>query len=673
MSRRSRPTARRAYRTRLGFALLGPALILSVTLGLPATSHGRSQQGVQPGEWPAYGRDPGGARNSPLRQIDRGNVAALQVAWTYRTGDVSDGSGGRRASKFEATPIMIDGRLYLSTPFNRVIALDAATGRERWTYDPEIDQTERYSEGLVSRGVSYWADPSVPEDSPGTCAHRIFLGTLDARLIALDARTGRPCRDFGREGQVDLTQGIGEVETGEYQVTSPPAVIGDRVIVGSAQGDNRRVEVERGVVRAFDTRTGELQWSWDPIPRSAADPAYGRWTAEAARRTGAANVWSIMSVDPERELVFVPTTSPAPDFYGGERPGRNDYANSLVALRAATGEVAWHFQTTHHDLWDFDLAAQPLRIDLQRDGERVPALVVATKMGFLFVLHGETGEPLFPVEERPVPQTDVPGEVTWPTQPFPVVPPPLHPTDPFTARDAWGLSDGDRRACQEAMAGMRSEGIYTPPGLAGTVYFPGNSGGINWGGAAFHEGSATLVTIVNRLAGWVRLHPRSEYETARRGGGGAQFTGQEGTPYGMSRATLLSPKRLPCNPPPWGTLTAVDLGAGTVKWEVPLGIVPALADVPGADEWGSIGIGGPIVTAGGLAFVGAAMDDAIRAFDLETGDELWRHELPAGGQATPMTYEVDGVQYIVIAAGGHSGLGTTLGDYVVAFALPDDR
>ncbi|MFN7946857.1 MAG: pyrroloquinoline quinone-dependent dehydrogenase [Blastocatellia bacterium] len=620
--------------------------------------------------WASYGRDAGGSRWSPLTQIHRNNVGQLKVAWTYHTGEAESASPLRKYAAFEATPLMLDGTLYFSTPFSRVIALDAQTGQERWVYDPKIDLTRHYSEA-TSRGVSTWLDP---ERKSG---RRIFIATLDARLISLDAATGQPCGDFGENGQVDLTRDVRLVERGNYQVTSPPAIINNLVIVGSAIGDNRGVELERGVVRAYDARTGRLVWSWDPIPNRPDDPARKTWSGESADKTGAANAWAPLSADPERGLVFVPTSSPSPDFYGGERPGDNRYANSIVALRAATGEVVWHYQLVHHDLWDFDVPAQPMLISLRRGGREVPAVVVATKMGFLFVFNRETGEPLFPIEERPVPQSDVPGEVTSATQPFPTLPRPLVPQQ-LRPEDAWGALPSDRRWCAEQLARLRNEGLYTPPSLKGTVAFPGNVGGINWSGMSFDPTRNLLITNTNRIALVVRLIPRAEFDAQRAAGarGKAEFAPQKGTPYGMVREVLLSPHETPCNPPPWGVLTAVDLNSGEVRWDVPLGTVPKIgileqiALMRSKQSLGSPNMGGSIVTAGGLVFIGAAMDTALRAFDIESGRVLWQGELPASANATPMTYQINNRQYVVVAAGGHGKLGSVLGDAVVAFALP---
>ena len=644
-------------------------LLATSLVGVACSNAGDSPDSVQldAGGWSAYGGDPGGSRYSSLNQINRENVDRLQVAWTHRTGDVSDGTKWKSQSRFEATPILFGGTLYLSTPFNRVLALNPTTGDLLWSYDPGLDLSAGYW-ALVSRGVAAWEDASP---ASGAIPHRrIFLATQDARLICLDASSGKPCTDFGNNGQVDLALGVGVVERINYGVTSPPAIIDDLVVVGSFVGDNRGVEVESGVVRAFDARTGEPRWSWDPIPRSPEADGWETWEGDGARRTGAANAWSIISADPERDLVFIPTGSASPDFYGGERLGSNLHANSVVALRASSGEVVWHFQVVHHDLWDYDVAAQPTLTVVPRDGSVIPATVVSTKMGHIFVLDRESGAPLFPIEERPVPASGVPGEKAWPTQPFPVLPPPLHPHS-LTPEEAWGITEEDRSACREILEGLSYSGIYTPPGLEKTLLYPGLASGINWGSAAADPERGVLVVNVNRFPDWIKLFPHSQLEEEGRGlPAEAAATNFEGTPYGMALNRIFSPSGLPCNPPPWGTTVAIDLEHGKVLWETPLGVMPAAKHHPDASKWGSLNSGGPIITGGGLVFVAAGQEDVLRALDIEDGKEVWRAELPAGGQATPMTYQLDGKQYVVIAAGGHSGWGTTLGDYLVAFALP---
>ncbi|HSR49529.1 MAG TPA: pyrroloquinoline quinone-dependent dehydrogenase [Acidobacteriota bacterium] len=648
--------------------------LLLVASGVTAAELQEPQSGKpeDKGRWTHYGGDAGGSRFATAEQIAPDNVSDLIPAWTYRSGDVSHGEKGRRKSKFEATPILFEGRLYFSTPFSRVIALDPASGAELWTFDPEIDLEEHYSESLVTRGVAAWRDPQAQADAG--CAVRIFFASQDARLHALDAASGRPCPGFASGGPVDLKQGVGKVEIGEYEVTSPPTVSGPVVVVGSAQGDNRRVEVEWGTVRAYDLRSGRLRWSFNPVPKRPGDPGWDAWEPDSARRTGAANAWSTFAADPERGLVFIPTGSAAPDFYGGERPGDNRYANSIVALRAEDGSLAWHFQVVHHDLWDYDIAAQPLLTTLQREGKTVPVVVANTKMGHVFVLHRESGKPVWPVEERSVPSSGVEGEKASPTQPFPSLPW-LH-DELKSPNDVFALSDEDRQACLKMIEGFRYEGRFTPPSLQGSIFWPGNVGGVNWGGAAVDPAQGIMVTNVNQLAFLVTLIPREDYrrraQQARRERLSLQFTAQEGTPYGMSRRPFLAPSGVPCTPPPWGKTVALDLNQGKILWEIPSGFVKDLAQHPKAREFGSPTLGGPMITASGLVFVSGGKDERLHALDLSSGRQLWSAPLPGGGQATPMSYLHEGRQYIVIAAGGHEGLGTTLSDHLVAFALPED-
>ncbi len=581
-------------------------------------SEARAQSKPDSG-WPTYGNDAGGTRYSPASQINRANVAQLKVAWTFRTGALDQPTRMIRKAAFEATPILADGKLFLSTPYDHVIALDPQSGAKVWEFDPGVDLQHNYSE-VASRGVSAWRDSKAKTGQP--CRLRIFLGTLDARLIALDGETGKHCADFGSNGEIDLNRDAAtQMEwTGGYQVTSAPAIYGDLVITGSSIADNWKVDTGRGIVRAFDVRTGKLRWTWDPIP----------WAKETKPRTGAGNAWSTLSVDSEHDLVFIPTGSAAPDYFGGIRKGDNKWANSVVALRASTGEFVWGFQVVHHDLWDYDVASQPT----------------------LFA-------------ERPVPQSDIAGEQSWPTQPFSTIS--LVP-EKFAASDAWGPTPEDVKWCQEKIKASRSEGIFTPPSLQGTAVVPGNVGGVNWGSAAYDPQRHLMIVNTNRLVAWIKLIPRDKFDAGTNKQQDnriyGEFAGQEPSAYGLYRTFIFSPSGQPCNAPPWGTTEAVDLFTGKKVWDVALGTL-----VPG-QQTGSINLGGPMATGGGLVFTSATIAPVLRAFDSETGKELWSYELPAGGQATPMTYTFNGKQYLVIAAGGHGKLGSKQGDYVIAFTLP---
>ena len=653
-------------------------LLLMTCLGSSAQSPASHPAPSPAGGWSYYGQDAGGRRYTAVHQINDRNVGQLTVAWTYRTGELETYTGTYALDKaaFESTPILIGRTLYVSTPSDRVIALDAATGRQRWVYDPKVDLHEDYSE-ITSRGVAAWpAGGYAPDTRAGAAGDslRIFIGTIDGRLIALDAHTGLPVATFGHQGIVDLRAGLGE-NASEIQETSPPAIIGDLVIVGCSIGDNGRFNQPPGIVRAYNVHTGQLAWSWDPIPQDPADSAYATWIGPKAHQTGAANAWSILSTDPARDLVFVPTTSPSPDYYGGLRLGANLNANSLVALRASTGQKVWSFQVVHHDLWDFDIAAQPVLIDFPVGTRTIPALVVGTKMGFIYVLDRETGKPLLPVEERPVPASALSGEQAWPTQLFPVKPAPLG-LQSVTVGDAWGPTPADLAEAKSRIAQLRYEGPFTPPSEQGTIMAPGNIGGINWSGMCYDPVNGILYTNINWVAAVITMHPRETVDSLRKTNPDAirgDMGWMRGTPYVMDRDYLLkrdSRGLVMQTKPPWGTLVAIDLHSGNKKWEVPLGYMLDPAKYPESRQWGSVNLGGAIVTGGHLIFVAASFDGNLRAFDSRTGQVLWEYALPVCAHAMPMTYQLDGRQYVVIAAGGHGKLKTKQGDYLMAFALP---
>ncbi len=617
--------------------------------------------------WPHWGMDAGGQRHSPARQITPQNVGRLTEAWRYRTGELGQDTRDERLT-FEATPVLWNDTLYVSTAYGAVHAIDAVSGKRRWVFDPQVPRSIDFGE-IASRGVSLW---HAPAGTDGPCAHRVLWGSIAGEAYAVDALTGIACAGFGDNGRVNLRSAV-RGEIGRYTITSPPAIVGRLAVFGSAIGDNNGIDVERGIVRAIDAVSGTEVWRFDPIPRSAADPAYSSWAASAARRFGGANAWAPLSVDADLGLVFVPTSSPSPDFYGGARPGDNRYANSLVALRVADGSVVWHQQLIHHDVWDYDLPAQPVLTEIRDDQASYPVVLQVTKTGHVFSFHRATGEPYWPIEEVPVPQRGAPGEALSATQPRPQRPPPLVGQRALTPEDAWGLLYFDQRACARLIDSARSEGMFTPPSEQGTLMYPGWAGGFNWGGLSVDAARQIAVGFTMELPGIVRLIPRTNgpLDEVADAGPDGEYAPMRGTPWYMYRAPLLSPLGIPCIAPPWGRLHGIDIATGSVLWSVPVGTPADIAPVwVPAFEWGMPGIGGPMTTATGLVFMGAAADHVIRAFDIHSGERLWQADLPFGGQANPMSYEIGDRQYVVIAAGGHSGPGLATGDVLVAFALP---
>lgn len=652
-----------------GAWLIGPSA--------PRATVASSSAEISSTDWNVYGGNRGGTRFSALTQITPANVAELEQAWTFHTGDLSAGGpepidalGGLKGlygvSGFQATPLQVGDTLYTCSERNMALALDADSGVQRWRFDPQ-GETAALTHSSC-RGVAYHEQPSAS----GLCATRILHGSLDGRLWALDAKSGQPCPEFGEQGSVSLREGLSNPEIG-YHMTAPGTVAKGVVVVGAWIPDNQSVTEPSGVVRAYDVVSGALVWAWDmgqPDRRGAPPPG-------ETYTPGTPNVWSFGSVDESLNLIYLPTGNASPDLWGGSRRIFDDqYSSSVVALDLTTGRPRWSFQTTHHDLWDYDVPAQPLLFDLPAAGGVRPWLIQATKPGEIFILDRRTGEPIVPVVERPVPQGAAVGDRLAPTQPFSELS--VRPPD-LSEAQMWGITPLDQLWCRIRFREARYEGIYTPPGERPTINFPGSFGAISWGGLAVDEQRQLLISNKTSVAYYMQLIPRDqapESARRRRDPTSYQWLPMEQTPYVARIRPFVSPLSIPCNQPPWGHLQAIDLQTNRTLWKRSIGTARD------SGPWGiatrlplPIGTptqGGAISTASGLTFIAATADNYLRAFETQTGKELWRARLPAGGQATPMTYRSpkSGRQYVVISAGGHSGMKTRRGDFLVAFALP---
>ena len=629
-------------------------------------------------EWTAYGGSPLGAAYSPATQINRANIGSVEEVWRMQTGDLAPND--RVSYAAQNTPIYVDGRLFTCTPSNIVLALDPASGETLWRYDPETDPGDM--ESLFSaacRAVAYHAQ----DGAAGACAAQIYVTTVDSRLIALDAETGTICPDFGAQGTVDLAIGLGMQETGLASSTSGPAVIGDLVVIGQQVSDNQRRDAPSGVVRAYDAVSGDLIWAWDALRQGLSttplepDEIYPR---------GTPNVWNIISGDPEAGLIYIGTGNSANDHWGGTRTEEEDrFTAAVVAIDMATGETVWDFATIIHDLWDYDLGAQPAVMDLTVEGETRRVVVQGTKQGSIHVLDAATGEHLQPVAMQPAPQGALPGDWVAEAQPLADVYPNFAgyigpEPEVLNHTQTWGVAMVDAALCRRDFMRMDYQGIYTPPSENphGMLLHPGTVGGINWGGVGLDLGRQIMISNHSRLPNVVTMHPRDQVDDMPVGLGGARPDQEIAphwlSPWGVTRPMWLSVLDAPCIAPPWGFVAATDLASGALLWSHPLGTgfdagplgLPTFLRIP----LGTINLGGPLVTGSGVTFIAAAQDNYLRAFETETGRLIWSSRLPAGGQASPMTYVHEGRQYVVMVAAGHSQLETTAGDYIVAFSHP---
>jgi quinoprotein glucose dehydrogenase len=620
-----------------------------------------SESVTPPAEWVAYGRTQGGSHYSPLDAITPENVGQLEKAWEYHTGDIR-GESDPEETTYEVTPTMVGGLLYVCTPHHLAIALDPVTGEQVWRYDAMVGVNSQ-RQHQTCRGLSWYRLVNKPADAE--CSQRILLPTADARLIALDAKAGTVCRDFGNDGVVNLATNMPYYYPGSYYSTSPPVIANGIIIIGGAVNDNVSTTEPSGVIRGYNADTGELVWNFDTGNPTQTEPI----PADQEYTPNSPNAWSLLSVDPELGLVYAPIGNAPPDQYGGKRTEETErFSSSVIALDVATGQLRWMRQLVHHDLWDMDTPSQPQLVDLPTSGGTVPALVQATKQGDIYVLNRRTGEPILPVTDEPAPNGAVEGDFTAPTQPASAL---SFKPDILHEADMWGATMLDQLYCRIQFRRLNYEGRYTPPSVKGSIVYPGNFGTFNWGGVAVDPVRNVVIANPVYLAFIVKLIPRADDTTSYVSEGEPGFNENYGAPFAAMMQPFWSPIGLPCQAPPWGYVAAADLSTGEIIWQHRNGTVRDLSPLPLPFEMGVPSIGGPIVTAGGVAFHSGTLDYYVRAFDVTDGAELWRERLPAGGQATPMTYQgSDGRQYVVVVAGGHGSTGTKAGDSVIAYALP---
>ncbi|MGK8281715.1 pyrroloquinoline quinone-dependent dehydrogenase [Enterobacter hormaechei] len=610
--------------------------------------------------WDSFHGQLNAQKYSPLTQITADNVGKLTKVWEFHTGDVSDGKGDTPATVWSATPIFANDTLYIGTPFDRLIALDPGTGKEKWHYDTKSSRKALTQPVLKNRGVSYWQakNPVTGE----ACQKMVYMGTVDGKLFALDADSGKPCSGFANNGVLDLNQWNTVNAKYPLSVLQPPTVVGNHLLVGWAGKDWAYAEAPPGTVFSVNAQTGKLEWTFEAIP------------AEIRKRTGTANVWTHMSADEANGLVYLPVSSPSPNYWGGNRVDAIPLGTSTTALDINTGKVVWSRQWVHHDVWDYDINSAPTLMDITVDGKQIPALVQATKQGFLFVVNRLTGEDVWPIEERPVPQGDgsVQGEVLSPTQPFPTKPAPL--LDQSKKPEIWKLADivGGGQ-CSRLWDNLTYEGMYTPPTTKGegTLTYPDSAGGVQWGGVAFDPQKQIAIVNTSHIVQYVKLYSREDYDNADKDSGNESgFAPQEGAPYGMRLLVASNWLGMPCWQPPFGEIVALDMHTGDVKWRRPVGASQQYGFFM-PESWGSPTIGGPAVTAGGVIFIGASMDAKVRAYSVDSGEELWSDQAEAPAVANPSVYEYKGRQYVAFVAGGNTILKDQVGDQVVVYALPE--
>lgn len=610
--------------------------------------------------WDSFHGQLNAQKYSPLKQITADNVGQLKKVWEFHTGDVADGKGDTPATVWSATPVFANDTIYIGTPFYRFIALDPGTGKEKWSYDTKAPRKALTQPVLKNRGVAYWQAKNPVAGQ--ACQKIVYMGTVDGKLYALDADSGKPCENFADHGVLNVEQWNTINAKFPLSLLQPPTVVGNHLIFGWAGKDWAYEEAPPGTVFSVNAETGKREWTFDAIP------------ADIRKRTGTANVWTQMSADIAHGLIYLPVSSPSPNYWGGNRVDAIPLGTSTTALDINTGKVVWSRQWVHHDVWDYDINSAPTLMDITVNGKQIPALIQATKQGFLFVVNRLTGEDVWPIEERPVPQGDgsVQGEKLAPTQPFPTKPAPL--LDQSKKPEVWGLADMvGAGQCSRLWDKLSYEGMYTPPTTKGegALTYPDSSGGVQWGGVAFDPQSQIAIVNTSHIVQYVKLYNREDYNKANNGSGNESgFAPQEGAPYGMRLLVARNWLGMPCWKPPFGELVALDMHTGDVKWRRPIGASQQYGFFM-PESWGSPTIGGPAVTAGGVIFIGASMDAKVRAYSLDSGKELWSDQAEAPAVANPSVYAYKGREYVAFVAGGNTILKDQVGDQVVVYALPE--